>query len=376
MAYNVNLNTSSTRRANAIAFDVREKGRIKTKHGKPVKDASGRPIRIPGQCKSVKGIGWYIEEYGIAQISMNLTKLSDTTLHEAYEACWASANRRGVRVTGSELIGLVPKQVMIDAGIYYLKLQNRSVGIPERAIINIAVKSMGLDELKPFDPDKKIIEYVMADKDPNALAHLSVTDFIDLTSSEQPAPGGGSVAAAVASMGIALGGMVANLSAHKRGWDDRWELFSDWAARAEQLKRSLVKLIDKDTQAFNKIIDAFRMPKDSPEEKSTRDQAIQDATKHAMLVPFQILEKSVASFEILKEMILIGNPNSITDAGVGVLCARAAAHGAYLNVQVNAKDLKDQAFKNQLLAEGLLLLERADTLEAELLRQVKNTVLG
>ncbi len=374
VAYNVNLNTSSTRRANAIAFDVREKGRLKTKNGKALRDAQGQAIRIPGKCKSVKGIGWYIEEYGIAQISMNLTKLSDTSLHEAYEACWESANRRGVRVTGSELIGLVPKKVMLDAGRYYLKLQKRSLGIPERQIIDIAIKSLGLDHLKPFDPDKKIIEYVMADRSDQVLINMSLSDFIDTTASEQPAPGGGSVSAAVAAMGVALAAMVANLSAHKRGWDSQWESFSDWAVKADSLKSDLVSLIDRDTMAFNAIIDAIRLPKNTTEEQKIREKAIQDATKNAILVPFEILQKSVRSFEVIKEMVRIGNPNSITDAGVGALCARAAAHGAFFNVQVNALDLKDENFKNDMLAKGQKLIDQADKLEKEITSLVQKQI--
>ncbi|MCL4124324.1 UNVERIFIED_CONTAM: hypothetical protein GTU68_007805 [Idotea baltica] len=356
IAYNVNLNTTSVRRANAIAFDVREQGRIVTKKG---------------ACKSVKGIGWYIEEYGIAQISMNLTNIADTTLHQAYEACYESANRRGIRVTGSELIGLVPKKVMLDAGRFYLQQQKRSAGIPEREIIKIAVKSMGLDELKPFDPDQKIIEYVLENKSKRPLIHASLMDFIDQTSSESPAPGGGSVSATVGSLGVALATMVANLSSHKRGWDRKWNLYSDYAEQGEQLKYKLAMLIDEDTQAFNYIMDAFRLPKKSTADVKHRSAAIQDATKNAMLVPFQILETCVESMDLIKAMADIGNPNSVSDAGVGALCARAAARGAFMNVKINAADLSDEAFKSDLIERGQKLIDKAQLMENEIIKLVE-----
>lgn len=374
IAYNVNLNTTSVRRANAIAFDVREQGRIKTKKGKPLKDKNGDPVRIAGKCKSVKGIGWFIEEYGVAQISMNLTNISDTTLHEAYEACWESANNRGIRVTGSELIGLVPKKVMINAGKFYLEKQKRSTGISEREIIKIAVKSMGLDELKPFDPDKKIIEYLLEDNKSRPLAHSTLSDFIDETSSESPAPGGGSVSAAVGAMGIALATMVANLSSHKRGWDKKWKQFSEFAEQGELLKRKLVQLIDEDTNAFNQIMESFRLPKKTKEDNRIRNQAIEDATKNAMEVPFSILETSVEAMSIIKAMADIGNPNSVTDAGVGALCARTAARGAFMNVKINAADLKDESFKKDIINRGELLIAKAEQLENEIVAIVEQKI--
>lgn len=380
IAYNVNLNTTSVRRANAVAFDVREKGRIKrTGHpitGEVVKDENGEPVRTPGTCKAVKGIGWFIEEYGIAQISMNLTDIQQTSLHEAFEACVKSASSRGMRVTGSELVGLVPLKVMLDAGRYFLKQQQRSTGVAESELIKIAVKSMGLDELTPFDPAQKIIEYQLKQKDAQQLVQMELDAFANLTASESPAPGGGSVAAYLGALGAALSTMVANLSAHKRGWDDRWETFSDWADKGQQLNVALQAMVDEDTQAFNGIIAAIRLPKGSEAEQIARKNAIQAATKYAIEVPFKVMELSMQVFELSKAMADIGNPNSVSDAGVGALCARAAVRGAYLNVQINVGDLKDAAFVADVLEKGRIMVEQADIAEREILAMVHQKIDG
>jgi glutamate formiminotransferase/formiminotetrahydrofolate cyclodeaminase len=374
IAYNVNLNTTSVRRANSIAFDVREAGRVQ-REGNPVtgnimRDANGEALRIPGKCKSVKAIGWYIEEYGITQISMNLTDIKQTPLHEAFEACRESASRRGMRVTGSEMVGLVPLQVMLDAGKYYLEKQQRSIGIPEREIIKIAIKSLGLDELTPFDPDHKIIEYLLADSASQRLIKLDLQSFADETASESVAPGGGSVAAYVGALGVSLGTMVANLSAHKRGWDDRWDHFSAWAEKGEKIKQRLMHLVDADTDAFNKIIEAFRLPKSTDEEKAIRGAHIQEATKGAIEVPMEVLRTTVQSFELLEAMANEGNPASKSDAAVGALCARAAAHGAYLNVKINLEELKDEDYQTQIVAEADQLKDQADLLERKVVEIV------
>jgi glutamate formiminotransferase/formiminotetrahydrofolate cyclodeaminase len=374
IAYNVNLNTTSVRRANSIAFDVREAGRVK-REGNPVtgniiRDANGEAVRIPGKCKSVKAIGWYIEEYGITQISMNLTDIKQTALHEAFEACRESATRRGMRVTGSEMVGLVPLQVMLDAGKYYLEKQQRSAGIPEREIIKIAIKSLGLDELSPFDPDQKIIEYLLADSASQRLIKLDLQSFADETASESVAPGGGSVAAYVGALGVSLGTMVANLSAHKRGWDDRWDHFSLWAEKGEKIKQKLMHLVDADTDAFNKIIEAFRLPKSTDEEKSIRSTYIQEATKGAIEVPMEVLRTTVQSFELLEAMANEGNPASKSDAAVGALCARAAAHGAYLNVKINLEGLKDEDYQAKIVSEADQLKDQADLLERKVVEIV------
>jgi len=378
IAYNVNLNTTSTRRANSVAFDVREKGRVK-REGDPitgtiVRDEHGEPVRESGACKGVKGIGWYIEEYGIAQISMNITKIKDTPLHEAFEACRKSAASRGLRVTGSELVGLVPKKVMLDAGKYFLKQQQRSVGVSEEEIIKIAVKSMGLDELSDFDPKKKIIEYMLEEENPRPLIQMSLTAFSNETASESPAPGGGSISAYVGSLGAALSTMVANLSSHKRGWDDRWEEFSADAEKGQSIKDRLNHLVDEDTQAFNAIITAFRMPKSNAQEKEARAAAIEAATKFAIEVPYQILKTSMEIFPLAMDMVERGNPNSVTDAGVGALCARTAAHGAFMNMKVNAADLKDQHYATKVLEEGMQLLEQADEWEERIRTAVYQTI--
>jgi glutamate formiminotransferase/formiminotetrahydrofolate cyclodeaminase len=374
IAYNVNLNTTSTRRTNSVAFDVREKGRVKREGGKLtgkiIRDEEGNPKREPGMCKGVKGIGWYIEEYGICQISMNITDIRATPLHEAFEACRKSANSRGLRVTGSELVGLVPKQVMIDAGEYFLKQQERSLGIHEDEIIKIAVKSLGLDELGPFDPEQKIIEYMLEEDESNPLINMTLEDFADETASESMAPGGGSISAYVGSLGAALATMVANLSAHKRGWDDRWEEFSEYAEKGQKIKDRLNHLVDEDTRAFNAIINAFRMPKTTEEEKEERQQAIIDATKQAIEVPFQTMKAALEVFPLAKAMVEKGNPNSVTDAGVGALCAKAAIAGAFMNVKVNAGELDDKEYVNQIMKEANSIMEEAAQKEEQITTKV------
>ena len=377
VAYNVNLNTTSTRRANAIAFDVREKGRVKTEDGKPtgkkVLDENGEPVWTPGSLKCVKGIGWFIEEYGVAQISMNLTNISVTPVHVAFDEVCKRADARGVRVTGSELVGLIPLQAMLDAGKYFLRKQQRSMGIPDAEIIKIAIKSMGLDELTPFDPREKIIEYMLEDdtKAPKKLVDLTLREFVEETASESPAPGGGSISAAVGAMGVALGTMVANLSAHKPGWDERWEEFSDWAVKGKILHDQLLRLIDDDTDAFNKIMDAFGMPKGTDEQLAARKAAIAEATKGAIMIPFAVMEKSLESMEVIKAMADIGNPNSVSDAGVGALCARLAVMGAFLNVKINCSGLDDKAFVEDITAKGAAIQEKAIALEKEILEVVE-----
>jgi len=374
VAYNVNLNTTSVRRANSVAFDVREKGRLKRKDGKltgkVLTDEEGNPLRQPGTCKSVKAIGWFIEEYGIAQISMNLTNIKVTPLHIAFEAVRNSANNRGLRVTGSELVGMVPLKVLLDAGHYFLHQQRRSTGVSEAEMIRIAIKSLGLDELGSFDPRKKIIEYSMQDAGLSPLIGMDLRAFANETASESPAPGGGSIAAYVGTLGISLGTMVANLSSHKRSWDSRWKEFSDWAEKGQQLKDTLLLLVDEDTRSFNAIMAAFRLPKGSAEEKAARSKAIQAATKYAIEVPFKVMEKTMETFDVIKAMAETGNPNSVTDAGVGALCARAAVHGAFLNVKINTADLDDKDFVADMLEKGEALTKQADQLEAEILKVV------
>ena len=371
VAYNVNLNTTSTRRANAIAFDVREAGRTKTKGGVVQRDENGEAIRIPGKLKAVKGIGWYIEEYGICQISMNLTNINITSIHEAFEATRDSANRRGMRVTGSELVGLVPKQAMLDAGEYYLRKQKRSIGVSDSEKIKIAVKSLGLDDLAAFDPRKNIIEYVMEGADAEPLLKMDLRDFADETASESMAPGGGSISAYVGALGVSLGTMVANLSSHKRGWDDRWEEFSQWAVKGQKLKDQLLLLVDEDTNAFNMIIDAFRMPKSTEQEQRVRQDAIDSATRNAIEVPFRVMQLSLESMSIMKQMAGQGNPASASDSGVGALCARAAVRGAYLNVRINAADLEDSVYVDDKLNNGKSMVDQAEQLEAEILQLVE-----
>jgi len=355
VAYNVNLNTTSTRRANSIAFDVREAGR--TVDG----------VKQPGLLKSVKAIGWYIEEYGIAQISMNLTNLNVTPLHIAFDEVCNRAQARGMRVTGSELVGLVPLKTLVDAGKYFLHKQQRSVGVSERELIRIAIKTMGLDELAPFKPEERIIEYLLKDKSASKLVGMTLTDFADETASESPAPGGGSIAAYAGVLGASLAAMVANLSAHKKGWDDRWEEFSDWAAKGQQYKDELLKLVDQDTVAFNQIMEAFNLPKGSDEEKTNRTEAIQKATQNAMEVPFKVMQAAYASMEVIKAMAETGNPNSVSDAGVAALCARTAVLGAFLNVRINASGCKDRVFADKMVGEGAELERLAMALEGEVL---------
>ncbi|HMT68660.1 MAG TPA: glutamate formimidoyltransferase [Saprospiraceae bacterium] len=375
VAYNVNLNTTSVRRANSVAFDVRENGRIKTDaNGKNVLDASGEPIRIPGACKSVKAIGWYIEEYGIAQISMNLTNINETPLHIAFDACCQSAQGRGLRVTGSELVGLVPKSVLIDAGKHFLKQQKRSVGISEKELIHIAVRTLGLDELSPFDPSKKVIEYLLEDKSSHPLVQKNLIDFANETASESPAPGGGSISAYVGALGISLGTMVANLSSHKVGWDDKVDYFSDIADEGQKLKDTLLDLVDADTHAFNKIMDAIRMPKVSDEEKVARKAAMHAATVGAIEVPLKVMKVSLDSMNILKEMAEKGNPNSVSDAGVGALCARTAVEGAALNVKINCSGFDDKAYVADALAQADNMLQQAKKMEREIIEIVEKLV--
>jgi glutamate formiminotransferase/formiminotetrahydrofolate cyclodeaminase len=375
VAYNINLNTTSTRRANAIAFDIREAGRIATVDGKvgskPKLDENGNPIRIPGRLKAVKGIGWYIDEYGIAQISYNLTNISITSIHEAFDATCESAQERGLRVTGSELIGLVPLQAMLDAGKYFLRKQERSTGIPESEIIKIAVKSLGLDDLKPFNPKEKIIEYMLDDETEPQLIDMSLSQFADETLSDSPAPGGGSISAYVGSLGAALGTMVANLSSHKRGWDDRWEEFSNWAEKGVAYQKSMLTLVDEDTKSFNRILEAYRLPKDTEEEKALRSEAIQKATKGAIDTPYRCAELAVESMEVMKAMAEIGMKSSITDAAVGAMCARTAARGAFYNARINCADYSDNEYVNHILSEGKALMEKAERLENEILALVE-----
>ncbi len=374
VAYNINLNTTSVRRANAIAFDVREKGRVKREGGKltgkPILDENGKKVYTPGTLKSVKAIGWFIEEYGIAQISMNLTDITITSVHEAFEEVCKKANDRGIRVTGSELVGLVPLQAILDAGKYFLRKQQRSVGISDEEIIKIAVKSLGLDDLAPFDPKKKIIEYVMEDDNSDKLIDMNLKEFANETASESPAPGGGSISAYMGALGSALGSMVANLSAHKRGWDDRWEEFSDWAEKGKHYMDSLVKMVDEDTNSFNKIMEAFGLPKKTDEDKAIRAQAIQDATKYAIEVPFKTMELCYESMEVAKAMAEIGNPNSVTDAGVGALAARAGVRGAFYNVKINAQSYDDKAFVEEIIAKGNEICSKAEDMERQILEIV------
>ncbi|NNF56776.1 MAG: glutamate formimidoyltransferase [Rhodothermaceae bacterium] len=371
IAYNVNLNSTSTRRAGAVALDVREKGRLK-REGNPltgpvVLDDEGNEVWIPGSLKSVKAIGWYIEEYGIAQVSMNLTNIGVTPMHIAFDEVCKKAQARGLRVTGSELIGLVPRRAMIDAGTYFLRKQQRSTGIADREIIKIAIKSLGLDDVVPFNPDEKIIEHAIADRSRKRLVDKSLEAFAEETASDSLAPGGGSVSAAVGAFGAALGTMVANLSANKKGWDERWEEFSDWAERGKAYQDELIRLIDQDTEAFNAIMTAFRMPSGSDEEQAARHAAIQEATRGATEVPFRVMEVALESMMVMKAMAEIGNPNSVSDAGVGALCARAAVRGAFLNVQINTGDLEDQTFVDGILARGQALVDAAEVQEREIL---------
>ena len=379
IAVNYNLNTTSTRRANAIAFDVREKGRPK-REGNPVtgaivKDEKGNQVMIPGTLKGTKAIGWFIKEYGVAQVSMNITNISATSLHEAFEEVSRCAALRGIRITGCEIVGLVPKKVLLDAGKFYLAKQNRSLGVDEAEIIKIAVKSMGLDDLKPFNPQEKIIEYLLeAEQKEEKLVDMTCTAFANETASESPAPGGGSISAYLGALGASLGTMVANLSSHKAGWDERWEEFSKWAEQGQKLKDELLFLVDEDTRSFNKIMDAFSLPKGTDEEKQQRSAAIQEATKYAIEVPYKTMEKAFEVFSLCRAMVEVGNPNSVTDAGVGALCARSAVLGAYLNVKINAGSLKDKEFVDNILAKADQLTVKAQQTEDEIWAMVKSKI--
>ena len=374
IAYNVNLNSTSTRRANAIAFDIRENGRVKLIDGKKVLDKNGNPERIPGKLKAVKGLGWYIEEYGIAQISYNLTNISITSMHIAFDETLKAAQKRGIRVTGSELVGLVPLKAMLDAADYFLLKQERSLGISEDEKIKIAIKSLGLDDLKPFNPQERIIEFVMNSDADKKLVDFTVKEFADETASESMAPGGGSIAAYVGVLGVSLGTMVANLSAHKPGWDDKWEFFSKWAEKGQQYKNELLFLVDEDTNSFNKIIEGFRMPKSNETEIIARKEAIENATKYATEIPFKVMETAYNSMEVMMAMAKKGLQNSLSDAGVGALCARTAVLGAYFNVRINAKDIKDRDFADNILLKATAIYEKTIALENEMIQLIDRKI--
>jgi glutamate formiminotransferase/formiminotetrahydrofolate cyclodeaminase len=380
VAYNVNLNTTSTRRANSIAFDIREAGRVKREGdpitGKIITDENGEPVRMPGTLKKTRAIGWYIEEYGIAQISINITDISVTPVHIAFDEVCEKARLRGIRVTGSELVGLIPLQAMLDAGKYFLQKQQRSAGISDDEIIKIAIKSLGLNELAPFDPKKKIIEYVIAENSGKKLVENTLKQFAEETASESPAPGGGSISAYVGALGAALGTMVANLSAHKRGWENRWEEFSGWAEKGKYYHTALLNCVDEDTQAFNRIMSAFELPKNTEQEIAVRKNAIQEATKNAIEIPLKVMQLAHDSMDVLKAMAETGNPNSVSDAGVGALCARTAVEGAFLNVKINAAGLKDEIFLRNSLETANNILSSARKSEAEILKIVYQKIGG
>lgn len=380
IAVNFNLNSTSTRRANAIAFDVREKGRP-SREGNPIigkvrKDADGNPIMIPGTLKATKAIGWYIEEYGIAQVSMNITDINVTPLHVAFEEVCRCAQNRGLRVTGTEIVGLTPKRTLIEAGKYFLQKQQRSVGIPEEDIIGIAIKSLGLDDLKPFMPEEKVIEFMLDDGARNGkrLIDLTVKGFADETARESPAPGGGSVSAYMGALGASLGTMVANLSSHKPGWDERWDEFSHWAEYGMEVESELLRLVDEDTEAFNRIMSAFGMPKGTEEEKRLRSDAIQQATLFAARVPLETMKASLKVFDLCREMVDKGNPNSVSDAGVGALAARSAVIGAGMNVKINASSLKDREMAQSLITEANAIIAEAVAAEEEIIRKVEEKI--
>lgn len=378
VAFNVNLNTTSTRRANSVAFDVRERGRPLREGnpitGKIVKDEHGKQVMVPGSLKAVKAIGWYIEEYGIAQISMNLTNISITPVHVAFDEVCRKAEVRGLRVTGSELVGVIPLNAMLEAGRYFLRKQQRSVGVSDKELIKIAVRSMGMDELTPFNPEEKIIEYMLEDPAHSRLVKMDLKAFANETASESPAPGGGSISAYAGALGVALGTMVANLSSHKRGWDERWEEFSEWAEKGQALKDRLLYLVDEDTRAFNRIMDAFGLPKGNDEEKAARTAAIQEASRYAMEVPARVMELCLEALEVIGAMAEIGNPNSASDAGVGALCARAGVEGAWLNVKINAAGVHDKDFVGLLLDRGKEVMEAAREKEREILAIVERRI--
>jgi glutamate formiminotransferase/formiminotetrahydrofolate cyclodeaminase len=364
VAFNVNLNTTSARRANAIAFDVREKGRI-------VKKADGEFINVPGTLKSVKAIGWYIKEYGIAQISMNLTNISVTPVHVAFDEVCQKADARGVRVTGSELVGLIPLKAILDAGRYFLAKQQRSAGVSDEELVKIAVKSMGLNDIHQFKPEEKIIEYVMEENINEKLISMTLRSFMNETASELPAPGGGSVAAYMGALGVALGTMVANISSHKRGWDDRWKEFSDWAEKGKEIQNKLLQLVDEDTEAFNNILKALNLPKKTEEEIKIRKSAVQEANRNAALVPFRVMETAFLGFRLIREMVEKGNPNSVTDSAVGALAIRSCIRGAFLNVKINTSGLDDREFVSDLLLQGQKIESEASEEEEVLLRKVE-----
>ena len=378
IAINYNLNTTSTRRANAIAFDVREKGRPMRQGpkvtDKPVKDENGNPVMIPGTLPGTKAIGWFIEEYGIAQVSMNITNIAKTPVHVCFEEVCAKAAARGVRVTGCEIVGLVPKSVLLDAGRFYLAKQERSLGVSEDEIMKIAIKSMGLDDLKPFNPKEKVIEFLIEDNSQKKLVDMTCAAFADETASESPAPGGGSISAYMGALGASLATMVANLSSHKPGWDDRWEFFSQWAEKGQAIKNQLIALVDEDTNAFNKIMDALGLPKKTEEEKEIRKQAIEDASKYAIEVPFKTMEVAYSAFEVVEAMVNDGNPASVSDAGVGAMCCRSAVMGAFLNVKINAAGIKDREFAEKMVKAGAEIEAKAIQKEAELLVRVNEII--
>lgn len=378
IAYNINLNTTSTRRANAIAFDVREAGRVMREGdpvtGKVINDENGKPKSIPGTLKSVKAIGWYIEEYGVAQISMNLTNIEVTPIHIAFDEVCNKAAERGIRVTGSELVGLIPLKAMLDAGKYFLRKQQRSTGVSEKELIKIAIKSMGLDELGPFNPDERIIEYLLKDAAASKLVGMTLADFADETASESPAPGGGSISAYMGALGASLATMVANLSSHKKGWDSRWEEFGNWAGQGQAFKNELLRLVDLDTTAFNKIMEAFSLPKGNDAEKALRDQAIQDATRYAIEIPFKVMETAYKSLTLIRAMVETGNPNSVTDAGVAALCVRSAVMGAFMNVKINASGYKDKIFVGDVLKRGEEIEQKTIAAEAEIIALVNGKI--
>ncbi len=374
VAYNLNLNTKSVKRANSVAFDIREKGRVKTEDGTPngklILDENGEPVRIAGSCKHVKAIGWYIEEYKIAQVSCNLTNINETPVHVVFEEAVKSANARGLRVTGSELVGLIPKKCMIEAGMYYLEKQQLSSGVSEDELIHIAVKSMGLDELGPFDPQKKIIEYCMQENATENLVGMNLRKFNNLLASDSPAPGGGSVAALCGALAASLGAMVANLSAVKKGWEGRWQFFSGWAVKGQELKEQLLYYIDEDTNAYNAVLAAFRLPKTSAEEKEARKMAISNANKYATLIPSQVMSIAFSTYDLLEEMVAEGNPNSITDAGVGVLCADTAVQGAAMNVLINLSGIEDANFKKDTLENVEYYRKESEKRRAKILKLI------
>ena len=378
IAVNFNLNTTSTRRANAIAFDVREKGRKMREGdsitGKVVKDAKGEEVWIPGTLKGCKAIGWFIEEYGIAQVSMNVTDIKATPVHIAFDEVVAKAAHRGIRVTGSEIVGLIPKNVLIDAGKYYLDKQNRSAGISEEEIIKIAVKSMGLDDLKPFDPRERVIEYLIEEGANKKLIDLTCKGFARETASESPAPGGGSVSAYMGALGAALGTMVANLSSHKAGWDNKWKYFSNWAEKGHSIMEEMLYLVDEDTNSFNKILAAFGLPKETPEQKADRSAAIQEATKYATEIPLRTMQVAYSAMELTEAMVKEGNPNSVSDAGVGAIALRSAVFGAYMNVRINSKDLKDRELADSLVAQAQVIFEKALAAEKRITDAVMQTI--